>query len=141
MGLPRRRDWSCWAYNHAVGLNSQKPSEGPEQRMFQHKLVAGRPGAYQNSHLRGGGGEMWRGGRSSAVRRARQGMIVNPDGEIIAQAKTEDDELVVGRLRFSTPPAFGKQNRVRLQAATAALSITAVSPRRTGRYFCRPDAS
>src|SRR5437868_12542085 len=72
-------------------VNSQKPSEGPEQRMFQHKLSL-QAGAYQNSTF--------------VVATAKCGiedghslfggsMIVTPDGEVIAQAGTEADELVV----------------------------------------------
>ena len=64
-------------------VNSQKPSEGPEQRMFQHRLSL-QAGAYQNS--------TW------VVATAKCGvedghplfggsMIVNPDGEIVAQAR------------------------------------------------------
>jgi len=84
-------------------LNSQKPSEGPEQRMFQHKLSL-QSGAYQNSTF--------------VVAAAKCGveddhplfggsMIVNPDGEVIAQAKTEDDELVVADCDLDAT-AFGK---------------------------------
>ena len=72
-------------------VNSQKADEGPEQRMFQHKLSL-QAGAYQNS--------TW------VVATAKCGiedghplfggsMIVNPDGAVVAQAETEQDELVV----------------------------------------------
>ena len=72
-------------------VNSQKASEGPAQRAFQHRLSL-QAGAYQNS--------TW------VVAVAKCGvedghslmggtMVVNPDGEIVAEAKTEGDELVV----------------------------------------------
>ena len=85
-------------------LNSQKPSESPEQRMFHHRLTL-QAGAYQNS--------TW------VVATAKCGvedghplfggsLIVNPDGEIVAQASTEDDELVVADCDLDAT-AFGKQ--------------------------------
>jgi len=85
-------------------VNSQKASEGPQRRMFQHRLSL-QAGAYQNS--------MW------VVATAKCGvedghplmggtMIVNPDGEIVAQAKTLDDELVVADCDLDAT-RFGKQ--------------------------------
>ena len=85
-------------------VNSQKPDEGPERRMFQHRLSL-QAGAYQNS--------TW------VVATAKCGvedghplfggsMIVNPDGEVVAQAKTEDDELVVADCNLDAT-IFGKR--------------------------------
>jgi N-carbamoyl-D-amino-acid hydrolase len=85
-------------------VNSQKASEGPQQRMFQHRLSL-QAGAYQNS--------TW------VVATAKCGiedghpliggsLIVNPDGEIVAQGKTEDDELVVADCDLDAT-VFGKQ--------------------------------
>ncbi len=76
-------------------VNSQKSEEGPEKRIFHHKLSL-QAGAYQNS--------TW------VVAVAKAGVedghplfggsvIVNPDGEIVAETKTEDDEVDRGRLR------------------------------------------
>jgi predicted amidohydrolase len=72
-------------------VNSQNGSEGLATRMFHHKLSL-QAGAYQNS--------TW------VVAVAKCGIedghhcmagtvIVNPDGEIVAETKTEDDELLV----------------------------------------------
>ena len=72
-------------------VNSQKAEEGAEKRLFHHNLSV-QAGAYQNS--------TW------VVAIAKCGVedghplfggscIVNPDGEIVAAAKTEDDELVI----------------------------------------------
>lgn len=72
-------------------VNSQDAGEGREKRMFHHKLSL-QAGAYQNS--------TW------VVAVAKCGVedghhcmagtvIVNPDGEIVAETKTEDDELLV----------------------------------------------
>jgi predicted amidohydrolase len=85
-------------------MNSQKATEGPALRMFQHKLSL-QAGAYQNS--------TW------VVATAKCGvedghplfggsLIVNPDGEIVAEAKTEDDELVVADCDLDAT-AFGKK--------------------------------
>jgi predicted amidohydrolase len=71
-------------------VNSQKAEEGPEKRLFHHNLSV-QAGAYQNSTF--------------VIATAKCGVedgfplfggscIVNPDGEIIAAAKTEGDELV-----------------------------------------------
>jgi predicted amidohydrolase len=85
-------------------MNSQKATEGPALRMFQHKLSL-QAGAYQNS--------TW------VVATAKCGVedghplfggsaIVNPDGEIVAEAKTEDDELVVADCDLDAT-VFGKK--------------------------------
>jgi N-carbamoyl-D-amino-acid hydrolase len=85
-------------------VNAQKASEGHAKRMFHHKLSL-QSGAYQNSswvvavakagvedghHLMGGT------------------MIVNPDGEVVAESKTEDDELVTHACDLDAT-IFGKQ--------------------------------
>jgi predicted amidohydrolase len=85
-------------------VNAQKASEGHGKRMFHHKLSL-QAGAYQNSswvvavakagiedghHLMGGT------------------MIVNPDGEVVAESKTEDDELIVHACDLDAT-IFGKQ--------------------------------
>jgi N-carbamoyl-D-amino-acid hydrolase len=85
-------------------VNSQKAEEGPERRMAQHRLSL-QAGAYQNS--------TW------AVAVAKCGvedghplmggtMIVNPDGEIVAEAATLDDELVVADCDLDAT-VFGKR--------------------------------
>src|ERR1043165_299289 len=75
-------------------VNSQKAEEGPEKRLFHHNLSV-QAGAYQNATF--------------VIATAKCGVedghplfggscIVNPDGEIIASAKTDDDELVVATI-------------------------------------------
>jgi predicted amidohydrolase len=72
-------------------VNSQKAGEALEKRMFHHKLSL-QAGAYQNS--------TW------VVAVAKCGIedghhciagtvIINPDGEIVAETTSEDDELIV----------------------------------------------
>lgn len=72
-------------------VNSQKAAEGPEDRLFHHKLVM-QAGAYQNS--------TW----ATAVAKAGDedghpliggSLIVDPDGHIVAESRTLDDELLV----------------------------------------------
>ena len=85
-------------------VNSQKASEGPERRMFQHKLSL-QAGAYQNS--------TW------VVATAKCGVedghpliggscIVSPDGEIVAQARTQNDEIVIADCDLDAT-VFGKR--------------------------------
>jgi predicted amidohydrolase len=72
-------------------INSEKGGEGVAKRIFHHKLSV-QAGAYQNS--------TW------VVAVAKAGVedehplfgcsvIVNPDGEIVAETRTEEDEIVV----------------------------------------------
>ncbi|TMJ00545.1 MAG: N-carbamoyl-D-amino-acid hydrolase [Alphaproteobacteria bacterium] len=74
--------------------NSQKADEGVEKRLFHHRLSV-QAGAYQNATF--------------VVATAKCGvedghplfggsLIANPDGEIIAEARTEDDELIVAAI-------------------------------------------
>ncbi len=85
-------------------LNSQKSSEGLEKRLFHHRLSL-QAGAYQNS--------TW------VVATAKCGIedghplfggsvIVDPDGEIVAEAKSEDDELVTADCDLDAT-IFGKE--------------------------------
>lgn len=72
-------------------VNSQKPAEGPAERLFHHRLVL-QSGAYQNA--------TW------VVAVAKAGVedghpliggtvVVDPDGHIVAETTTEADELLV----------------------------------------------
>ena len=85
-------------------VNSQRADEGPEQRMFQHRLSL-QAGAYQNA--------TW------VVAVAKCGvedghplmggtMIVDPNGAIAAEAKTEGDELVIADCDLDAT-RFGKE--------------------------------
>ena len=84
--------------------NSQSGNEKPELRIFHHKLSL-QAGAYQNS--------TW------VVAVAKAGVedghplfgascIVSPDGEIVAESKTEDDELIVADCDLDAT-RFGKE--------------------------------
>ena len=97
-------------------VNSQKAEEGPEKRLFHHNLSV-QAGAYQNSTF--------------VIATAKCGVedghplfggscIVNPDGEIIASARTEDDELVVATIdlddtRFNKETIFDFKRHRRIE--------------------------
>lgn len=72
-------------------VNSQNGEEGPERRIFHHKLSV-QAGAYQNS--------TWvvavaKAGVEDGYPLFGCSVIVNPDGEIVAETKTEEDEIIV----------------------------------------------
>jgi predicted amidohydrolase len=83
--------------------NPQRPAEAADKRLFHHRLSV-QAGAYQNStwavavakcgiedghHLIGGS------------------LVVNPDGEIVAESRTEADELLVHEIDLEAT-RFGK---------------------------------
>jgi predicted amidohydrolase len=85
-------------------VNSQNADEGPEQRMFQHRLSL-QAGAYQNA--------TWvvataKAGVEDGHHMIGGSMIVDPNGEIVAQAESEDDELVIADCDLDAT-VFGKQ--------------------------------
>jgi predicted amidohydrolase len=73
-------------------VNSQNAAEGPERRLFHHRLSL-QAGAYQNS--------TWiicvaKCGVEDGNPLIGGSLIVDPDGMIVAEAKTDDrDELIV----------------------------------------------
>ena len=84
-------------------VNSQKSGEGPAHRLFHHKLSV-QAGAYQNA--------------SWAVAVAKAGVedghpliggsiVVDPNGEIVAETSSEADEVVVADVDLDAC-AFGK---------------------------------
>ena len=86
-------------------VNSQKGNEGPAKRMFHNHLVL-QAGAYQNS--------TWvvavaKAGVEDGHPLIGGSVIVNPDGEIVAEARTEDDELIVHACDLDDT-VFGKQS-------------------------------
>ena len=85
-------------------VNSQKGAEGPEQRVFHSDLVV-QSGAYQNS--------TWvvsvaKGGVEDGHPLIAGSIIANPDGEVVARATTEDDELMLHGCDLDAT-VFGKQ--------------------------------
>ena len=72
-------------------VNAQNGDEGLARRMFHHKLSL-QAAAYQNS--------TWvvavaKCGVEDGHHCMAGSVIVNPDGETVAESKTEDDELLV----------------------------------------------
>jgi predicted amidohydrolase len=85
-------------------VNSQRSDEGPAKRHFHNRLSV-QAGAYQNS--------TWvvavaKGGSEDGHPMIAGSIIVNPEGEIVAEAKTEDDELIVHDCDLDAT-LFGKQ--------------------------------
>ena len=84
--------------------NAEKSEEGQEKRLFHHRLTV-QSGAYQNS--------TWvvaiaKCGVEDGHPLIAGSIIVNPDGEIVAQSQTEDDELIVADCDLDAT-AFGKE--------------------------------
>ena len=72
-------------------VNPQNSKEGPADRLFHNRLVL-QSGAYQNS--------TWvvaiaKAGSEDGFPLIGGSLIVNPDGKILVEAKTEEDELIV----------------------------------------------
>ncbi len=85
-------------------FNAQRSDEGPEKRLFHNHLCV-HAGAYQNS--------TWvvavaKGGVEDGNPLIAGSIIVGPDGEIVAEAKTEDDELIVADCDLDAT-LFGKE--------------------------------
>jgi hypothetical protein len=72
-------------------VNSQKGAEGLKQRLFHSDLVM-QAGAYQNSCWVVG---VAKAGVEDGHPLMGGSIIVNPDGEVVARAVTEGDELLV----------------------------------------------
>jgi len=86
--------------------NSQKPDESVEHRMFHHHLVL-QAAAYQNS--------TWvvaiaKAGIEDGHALFGGSVIVNPEGEIVAETSSDDDELIVHACNLDDC-LFGKQTQ------------------------------
>ncbi|MFC7705571.1 N-carbamoyl-D-amino-acid hydrolase [Plastorhodobacter daqingensis] len=84
-------------------VNSQKGDEGLRQRLF-HSDLSMQAGAYQNSTYVVG---VAKAGTEDGHHLMGGSVIVDPDGEIIARATTEDDELITAECDFDRC-TFGK---------------------------------
>lgn len=85
-------------------VNSQKGEEGPQRRVFHHKLSL-QAGAYQNS--------TWvvavaKAGVEDGHALFGSSAIVNPDGEVVAESRTEGDEVIVHACDLDAT-RFGKE--------------------------------
>jgi predicted amidohydrolase len=85
-------------------VNSQKSAEGPEKRLFHNRLCV-QAGAYQNS--------TWvvavaKAGDEDGHPLIGGSLIVNPDGEVVVEAKSEADELIVADCDLDAT-IFGKE--------------------------------
>jgi predicted amidohydrolase len=110
-------------------VNAEKRDEGPAKRMFHHKLSL-QAGAYQNS--------TWvvavaKAGVEDGHHCIAGTLIVNPDGEIVAETKTEDDELLVhdcdlDATRFGKETIFNFAAHRRIEHYGLIASQTGVVP-------------
>jgi predicted amidohydrolase len=85
-------------------VNSQRIEEGPQKRQFHNRLAV-QAGAYQNS--------TWvvavaKGGCEDGHPMIAGSIIVNPEGEVVAEAQTEGDELIVHDCDLDAT-SFGKE--------------------------------
>jgi len=72
-------------------VNSQMDDEGPEQRLFHHRLSC-QSGAYQNS--------TWvvavaKAGVEDGHPLIGGSLIVDPNGQVVAETQTEEDEMII----------------------------------------------
>jgi N-carbamoyl-D-amino-acid hydrolase len=110
-------------------VNSQKPAEGPADRMFHHKLSL-QAGAYQNS--------TWvvavaKCGSEDGHHMFAGTVIVDPDGHIVAETRTEGDEIVVhacdlDATRFGKATIFDFSRHRRIEHYGRITSQTGVIP-------------
>ena len=85
-------------------VNSQRPEEGPKMRTFHNRLVL-QAGAYQNSTFVIGTAKA---GIEDGHPLFGESCIIDPNGEILATAKTEEDELVIAEINLDDCK-FGKE--------------------------------
>jgi predicted amidohydrolase len=85
-------------------VNSQKATEGPEKRLFHNRLSV-QAGAYQNSTFVVA---VAKAGSEDGHPMIGGSLIVGPEGDILAEAETEADELVIHPCDLDAT-AFGKK--------------------------------
>jgi predicted amidohydrolase len=85
-------------------VNSQKATEGPEKRLFHNRLSV-QAGAYQNSTFVVA---VAKAGSEDGHPMIGGSLIVGPEGDILAEAKTEEDELVIHPCDLDAT-TFGKE--------------------------------
>ena len=109
--------------------NAQRREEGLNKRLFHHKLSV-QAGAYQNS--------TWvvavaKAGIEDGHRLFGSSLIVDPDGEIVAESRTEGDELLVfpcdlDATRFGKETIFDFGRHRRIEHYTRITSQVGVLP-------------
>jgi len=110
-------------------INSQRAAEGAEQRIFHHKLSL-QAGAYQNA--------TWvvavaKAGVEDGFPMFGCSLIVHPDGHIVAETETEDDELIVhpcdlDATRFGKETIFDFKRHRRIEHYELITSRTGAEP-------------
>ena len=110
-------------------VNSQNETEGPQKRLF-HSRLSVQAGAYQNS--------TWvvavaKGGAEDGHPMIAGSIVVNPDGEIVSEAKGDGDELIVAdcdleATRFGKETMFDFKRHRRIEHYGLITSRTGVVP-------------
>jgi N-carbamoyl-D-amino-acid hydrolase len=85
-------------------INSQRSQEGPQKRLFHHRLCL-QAGAYQNSTWVVAVAKCGTEDNHSLIGGS---IVVSPDGEIVTEAGTNGDELIVADCDLDET-SFGKQ--------------------------------
>ncbi|PHR88323.1 MAG: N-carbamoyl-D-amino-acid hydrolase [Blastopirellula sp.] len=108
-------------------VNAEKPSEGPQARLFHNRLVL-QSGAYQNS--------TWvvavaKAGDEDGYPLIAGTMIVDPDGRVVAETQTQGDEIVVhacdlDETRFGKATIFDFARHRRVEHYTRIVEQTGV---------------
>jgi N-carbamoyl-D-amino-acid hydrolase len=84
-------------------VNSQKPAEGAQKRLFHNRLSV-QAGAYQNSTFVVA---VAKAGVEDGHGMIGGSLIVDPEGEVVVEASTEGDELIIHACDLDAT-AFGK---------------------------------
>jgi N-carbamoyl-D-amino-acid hydrolase len=110
-------------------VNSQRAAEGPEKRLFHNRLAV-QAGAYQNSCW---GVAVAKAGSEDGNHMIGGSLIVGPDGEIVAEASSEADELLVhdcdlDATRFGKETIFDFKRHRRIEHYGLITSRTGAEP-------------
>ncbi len=110
-------------------VNSQNREEGPERRLF-HSDLSMQAGAYQNATWVVG---VAKAGVEDGFPMIAGSMIVDPDGVVVARAKTEGDELIVhacdmDRCSFNKTTIFDFARHRRIEHYGIIVAQTGATP-------------
>jgi predicted amidohydrolase len=110
-------------------VNSQKSAEGPEKRLFHNRLSV-QAGAYQNSTFVVA---VAKAGDEDGHPLIGGSLIVDPNGEIMVEAKSEADELIVAdcdldATRFGKDTIFDFKRHRRVEHYGLITSRTGAEP-------------
>jgi predicted amidohydrolase len=110
-------------------VNSQNGTEGPEKRLFHNRLSV-QAGAYQNATFVVAVAKC---GSEDGHHMIGGSLIVDPNGEIMVEAQSEDDELIVAdcdldATRFGKDTIFDFKRHRRIEHYGLITSRTGAEP-------------